>query len=63
MKICIIGAGAIGGMLAVRLADSGAKVSVVARGTQLAAIRAVDFARGVAGVGRMALAGAIQKLP
>jgi 2-dehydropantoate 2-reductase len=40
MKICIIGAGAIGGMLAVRLADSGAKVSVVARGTQLAAIRA-----------------------
>lgn len=39
MKICIIGAGAIGGMLAVRLADSGAKVSVVARGTQLAAIR------------------------
>jgi 2-dehydropantoate 2-reductase len=39
MKICIIGAGAIGGMLAVRLADSGANVSVVARGTQLAAIR------------------------
>ena len=39
MKICIVGAGAIGGMLAVRLADSGANVSVVARGTQLAAIR------------------------
>ncbi|MDB5643096.1 MAG: panE [Hyphomicrobiales bacterium] len=39
MRICIVGAGAIGGMLAVRLADSGSNVSVVARGAQLAAIR------------------------
>jgi 2-dehydropantoate 2-reductase len=39
MRICIVGAGAIGGMLAVRLAESGCEVSAVARGAQLAAIR------------------------
>mgnify|MGYP006279538909 FL=1 len=39
MKICIIGAGSIGGMLAVRLAQSNAIVSVVARGAQLEAIQ------------------------
>ena len=39
MKICVFGAGAIGGMLAVRLAQAGHAVSVVARGAQLAAIR------------------------
>lgn len=40
MRICVFGAGAIGGWLAGLLADSGAGVSVVARGTHLAAIRA-----------------------
>lgn len=40
MKICVFGAGAIGGNLATRLAASGADVSVVARGEHLAAIRA-----------------------
>lgn len=40
MRICVFGAGAIGGWLAGLLADSGADVSVVARGTHLAAIRA-----------------------
>lgn len=40
MKICIVGAGAIGGLLAVRLAHSGANVTVVARGGHLDAIRA-----------------------
>jgi len=39
MKVCVFGAGAIGGHLAVRMADGGAEVSVVARGAQLAAIR------------------------
>ena len=39
MKICVVGAGAIGGYLAVRLADAGHAVSVVARGPHLAAIR------------------------
>jgi len=40
MRICIYGAGAIGGHLAARLAKGGAEVSVVARGAQLEAIRA-----------------------
>jgi 2-dehydropantoate 2-reductase len=39
MKICVVGAGAIGGMMAVRLALSGHEVSVVARGPHLAAIQ------------------------
>jgi len=39
MKICIFGAGAIGGYLAVRLANSGQDVSVVARGPHLAAMQ------------------------
>ncbi len=39
MKICIYGAGAVGGHLAVRLARAGNEVSVVARGAQLEAIR------------------------
>jgi 2-dehydropantoate 2-reductase len=40
MRICIYGAGAIGGHLAVRLHKAAAEVSVVARGAHLAAIRA-----------------------
>lgn len=40
MKICVIGAGAIGGLLAAKLAQAGEEVSVVARGAHLAAIRA-----------------------
>jgi 2-dehydropantoate 2-reductase len=39
MKICIVGAGAIGGYLAVQLAEAGAEVTVIARGAHLAAIR------------------------
>ena len=40
MKVAIYGAGAIGGHLAVRLAHNGHDVSVIARGTTLADIRA-----------------------
>lgn len=40
MRICIYGAGAIGGNFAARLADAGNDVSVVARGAHLDAIRA-----------------------
>jgi 2-dehydropantoate 2-reductase len=40
LRICVYGAGAIGGYLAGFLAESGAEVSVVARGAHLAAIRA-----------------------
>ena len=39
MKICIYGAGAIGGYLGVKLALAGADVSLVARGAHLAAMR------------------------
>ena len=38
MKIAVIGAGAIGGILAVRLALSGQAVTVVEKGAQLEAI-------------------------
>jgi 2-dehydropantoate 2-reductase len=40
MKICIYGAGAVGGVIAGRLAAAGHAVSVVARGPHLTAIRA-----------------------
>ncbi len=40
MRICVVGAGAIGGMLAVKLAGAGEDVTVVARGAHLAAFRA-----------------------
>jgi 2-dehydropantoate 2-reductase len=40
VKICIVGAGAIGGFLGVRLAEAGHEVSLLARGDHLAAIRA-----------------------
>ena len=39
MKICIYGAGAIGGYLGVQLARAGADISLVARGPHLAAMR------------------------
>jgi ketopantoate reductase len=39
MKVCVVGAGAIGGLLAVKLALSGDTVSVIDRGAHLAAIR------------------------
>jgi 2-dehydropantoate 2-reductase len=39
MKVCIFGAGAIGGYIGTKLALSGADVSVVARGPNLAAIK------------------------
>lgn len=38
MKICVVGAGAIGGLMAVRLSASGHQVSVIARGDHLRAI-------------------------
>ncbi len=39
MKVCIYGAGAIGGLLGARLAKAGADVSLIARGPHLAAMR------------------------
>ncbi len=40
MKVCVVGAGAIGGYMAVRLAQAGHELALVARGPHLAAIRA-----------------------
>ncbi len=40
MKICVVGAGSIGGYLAVTLAKAGHEITVIARGAHLAAIRA-----------------------
>ncbi len=40
MKICIFGAGAIGGYMGAKLAQAGAEVSLVARGPHLAAMQA-----------------------
>ena len=39
MKICIYGAGAIGGYMGAELARSGVDVSLIARGPHLAAMR------------------------
>ena len=44
MKICIYGAGAIGGTIAARLVMSGRNVTVVARGAHLATMRASGLA-------------------
>jgi len=39
MKVCVVGAGAIGGCLGVRIAEQGHEVSLIARGPHLAAIK------------------------
>jgi 2-dehydropantoate 2-reductase len=49
MKICVYGAGAIGGFIAVQLARSGVETSVVARGPHLAAIQADGLTLKIAG--------------
>ncbi|WP_327010953.1 2-dehydropantoate 2-reductase [Dactylosporangium sp. NBC_01737] len=43
MKVCVVGAGAVGGVLGVRLAAAGLPVSVLARGATLAAIRSAGW--------------------
>src|SRR5688572_30088837 len=49
MRICVYGAGAVGGHVAVRLARSGHDVSIITRGDNLAAIRANGLILKVAG--------------
>jgi len=44
MRVCVVGAGAIGGVLGARLAAAGHDVSLVARGAHLEAIRANGIA-------------------
>ena len=43
MRVCIVGAGAIGGLVGARLAAAGTPVSVLARGANLAVIRAAGL--------------------
>lgn len=68
MKICVVGAGAIGGFMAVKLALAGEQVTVIARGEHLAAIRrnglklvmndgATHVATALNALGNMKLAG------
>ncbi len=49
MKVCVIGAGAIGGWMAARLASAGVEVSVLARGATLDAIRSQGLRLNEAG--------------
>jgi 2-dehydropantoate 2-reductase len=60
MKICIVGAGAIGGFLGARLALAGEEVTLIARGANLAAIRerglTLDYADGRREIATPALA-------
>ena len=39
MRICVVGAGAIGGLLAAKLHAAGEEVTVIARGRHLEAIK------------------------
>lgn len=54
MKVCIYGAGAIGGYLGVQLARAGADVSLVARGAHLAAMKANGLKLLIGGEERVA---------
>jgi 2-dehydropantoate 2-reductase len=54
VRICIYGAGAIGGYMAVCLAQSGAEVSLVARGAHLDAIRRDGLTLRIGGAERVA---------
>jgi 2-dehydropantoate 2-reductase len=59
MKVCIVGAGAVGGVLGAKLAAAGHAVSLVARGDHLAAIRADGLGlKDADGVRRFRLAAA-----
>src|SRR6185295_9925391 len=61
MRICVFGAGAIGGHLAAKLAAAGHDVSVVARGANLAAIRTNGVAlRDGAGEDARTIAGRVR---
>ena len=69
MKICIYGAGAIGGYLGVQLARAGVDVSLVARGAHLAAMKAnglklrIGDEERVLQIGRLLIENAIRHTP
>ena len=45
MRVCVLGAGAIGGLIGTRLAAAGVETSALARGVTLAALRAHGWRR------------------
>ena len=47
MKICIYGAGAIGGFLGTRLAAAGGEVAAIARGATAQALASARLAAGI----------------
>ena len=49
MRICVYGAGSVGGFIGGMLAESGQEVSLVARGEHLAALRATALRSRPAG--------------
>jgi 2-dehydropantoate 2-reductase len=67
MKVCVAGLGAVGGLLAARLALAGHEVSALARGATLAAVRERGLVlmtrQGQRHAARIAAADAAQKLP
>ncbi len=60
MRICIFGAGAIGGYLAVELALAGQDVTVIARGPHLAAMQANGLRLRIGGTEKVARIRAVQ---
>jgi 2-dehydropantoate 2-reductase len=54
LKVCVFGAGAIGGYLAVQMHRAGAEVGVVARGQHLSAMRRAGLRLQIAGEERVA---------
>jgi 2-dehydropantoate 2-reductase len=63
VRICIVGAGAIGGFLAVKLARAGEDVTVVARGAHLAAIQERGLTLREGGAEAVARVRATERVP
>jgi 2-dehydropantoate 2-reductase len=63
VKVCVVGAGAIGGLVAVKLAAAGEEVTVVARGPHLAAIRDRGLVLREEGREQVARVRAVERVP
>ena len=63
MRVCVVGAGAIGGLVAVKLAAAGEEVTVVARGPHLAAIRERGLVLREEGREQVARVRAVERVP
>jgi 2-dehydropantoate 2-reductase len=63
MRICVVGAGAIGGLLAVKLSRAGEDVTVVARGAHLAAVRERGLTLSTGGGEEVARLRATDRIP